>query len=123
MNGAIKQVFQETTIALHDSVQGLRDKRYGLSNAVMPHREGHYVPSVPDSQSGQKPGRKQKLTDTGYIRVWRPTCVWGVTVWRFGVLVHDVNQDDNQFCQADWIWNRWHDKEVNQCLGSDSKNS
>ncbi len=36
----------------------------------MPHREGHYVPSVqiPHSQSGQKPGRKPKLTDAVYIR-------------------------------------------------------
>lgn len=33
-----------------------------------------------------------------------PTCVWGITV-EFRVLIHYVNKDDNQLCQADWIWN------------------
>lgn len=38
-------------------------------------------------------------------QAWRPTCVWGGTAQRFRVLIHDVNQGDNQVSQAEWICN------------------
>lgn len=106
-NGAIKQGDNHRTAWLSTR---LRDKRYGLSNAVTPHREGHYVPSVPDSRLTIWTETREEV-ETQWrglcpcVSVRRLTCVWGVTVQRFGVLVHDVNQDDYQVCQADWIWN------------------
>lgn len=76
----------------------------------MPHREGHYVPSAPDPRLAvwtetreEAEARWRSLYPC--VSVQSPTCVWGVTVWRFGVLVQDVDQDDDQVRQADWIWN------------------
>lgn len=110
MNGVIKQGLSGGNHSTAWLSTRLRDKRYGLSNPVIPHREGHYVPSVPDSRRTVWTETREE-PETHWrslypcVRVWGRTCVWGVTVRRFGVLVHDVNQDDNQVCQADWIWN------------------
>lgn len=71
----------------------------------MPPKDGYYVLSLSDITMRTQTKEEAETQQSG-LCLWvcaAPTCLWGVTVQRVGVLVHDVNQDDNQVGQADWI--------------------
>lgn len=59
----------------------------------MSQRQDRCVPSATDPRE----------VNTSVFEGMCPTCVTEVAVQLPGVLIHDVNHDDNQVCQADWI--------------------